>query len=116
MNRDRKQYTPKNAPVAKNIGPYPRYLTRNPADIIEENSAILMGACSKPMSTEIFLLSLATLRTVCSKKPMPYPRTNASAKRQAMKNVDEPKKTEAAMLITVKIAARAKFKEYFTVR
>ena len=75
-----------------------------------------MGACSKPMSTEIFLLSFTTLSTVCSKKPMPYPRTNASTKRQAMKNVDDPKKMEAAMLIIAKVAARVKFKEYFTVR
>ena len=84
--------------------------------MIEENSAILMGACSQPISTDRFLLSFATLRTACSKKPMPYPRTNASVKRQAMKNVDEPKKTDAVMLMTVKIAARAKFKAYFTVR
>ena len=84
--------------------------------MIEENSAILIGTCSQPISTEIFLLSFATLRTVCSKKPMPYPRTNASAKRQAMKNVGDPKKIEAVMLITVRIAARTKFKAYFTVR
>ena len=44
MNSEKKQYTAKNKPVAKNMGVYPRYWTRNPAERIEENSAILMGA------------------------------------------------------------------------